>query len=360
MRGRLAIAQAVLIPYVVSRLVVLGALLTARHVFSSLRIRDPVALHDGLFGWDASWYRDIARGGYDAVPREGLRFFPLFPLLGRAVAWLPGVTTGFALLLVVNVSALVLGFVVYGIAMHERSDAALARRAVWLVYLVPPAFVLVMGYAEATFMTLAALTLYLLRTKRWWLAAIAAFLGGLTRPVGVLLTIPAAVEGWQRRDWRAVVPGLAPLAGLFVYLGWAANRAPDFFYPLRTQQDPIRRGHWVDPFRAVGHAFHELFDGDHVSAGVHAVAALVFVVLLVVLARRWPLSFTLYAGAALLMALSSSNLDSLERYGLATVPFVLAGADVIGTETRERIALVLVAAGLVAASILAFTGVLVP
>ena len=41
-------------------------------------------------------------------------------------------------------------------------------------------------------------------------------------------------------------------------------------------------------------------------------------------------SFTAYAAAALVISLSSRNLDSLERYGLATIPFVLAGADLLG------------------------------
>jgi hypothetical protein len=90
------------------------------------------------------------------------------------------------------------------------------------------------------------------------------------------------------------------------------------------------------------------------------VSALVFVALLVVVARRWPLSFALYAGVALVVALSSRNLDSLERYGLATLPFMLAGADVIADPGRERLVMALAVAGLVGASMLAFTGVLVP
>jgi hypothetical protein len=228
------------------------------------------------------------------------------------------------------------------------------------VYLVPPAFVLVMGYAEATFMTFAAVVLLGLRSRRWWLAAIFGFLAGLTRPVGVLLAVPAAVEGWQKRDPKAIAPAVAPGLGLLAYLVWAQRRTHDFLYPLRAQEDPVRRGQWVDPIRAVWHNIHELFVGDHVSAGVHVVGAVVFVALLYVLARRWPLSFTLYAAAALVVALSSRNLDSLERYGLATVPFVMAGADVIAQPEVERVVLYLAGAGLVAASILAFTGVLVP
>jgi len=110
-----------------------------------------------------------------------------------------------------------------------------------------------------------------------------------------LLAIPAAVEGWQRRDAKAVVPAATPVAGLLAYLVWAQRRTHDFLYPLRAQEDPTRRGHWVDPVRAVAHNVHELFSGDHVSAGVHAASAIVFVALLVVIVRRWPLSFALYA-----------------------------------------------------------------
>lgn len=353
--------RSVLVPFVVSRVLVLGALAAIRHVVTTGHLTPvPLQLHEGLLAWDASWYRDIAHRGYDGVASEGLRFFPLFPYLGRAVAWVPGASSGFGVLFVANVSALALGFALYALVMQERDDHELARRAVWLVYLAPPAFVLVMGYAEATFMTLCAISLIALRSRRWWVAALFGVLAGVTRPVGVLLAVPAAVEGWQQRDAKAVVPVIAPGAGLLAYLAWAAHRTHDFWYPLRAQQDPSRRGQWVDPVRAVAHNVHGLFVGDHLSAGMHAVSALVFVALLVVLARRWPLSFTLYAVAALVVALSSRNLDSLERYGLATLPFVLAGADLLAEPDSERVVFCLAAAGLVAASIFAFTGVIVP
>jgi hypothetical protein len=361
MRALPRAVRSVLVPYAVSRIVVVGALETIRHIVTTRRLVPvPAEIHSGLLGWDASWYRDIARAGYDGVKPEGLRFFPLFPLLGRAVSWLPGANAGFGVVFVANASALALGFALYRLVLHERDDPDLARRAVWLVYLAPPAFVLVMGYAEATFMTFAAVALLGLRSRRWLLAAVFGFLAGLTRPVGVLLAVPAVVEAWQTRDAKAAAPAAAPAVGLFAYLVWAAHRTHDFWYPLRAQQDATRRGHWVDPVHAVAHNVRELFDGDHVSAGVHAVSAIVFVALLVVIARRWPLSFTLYAGVALVAGLSSRNLDSLERYGLATLPFVLAGAEIMAERERERVVLCLAVAGLAAASMLAFTGVLVP
>ena len=351
--------RAVVIPYVVSRLLVGASLVVTRHVMSELAVAPGRRLQASLLGWDAGWYRDIANGGYNAVPREGLRFFPLFPLVGRVVSWVPGMSAAAAVVIVANAFALALGFALHALVMHERDDFALARRACWLVYLVPPAFVLVMGYAEAMFMTGVALVLLTVRSRRWWWAAWIGFLMGLTRPVGILLAVPALVETIWTRDRRGVAAVAGPVAGFLAYLWWAQSRTHEFLYPVRVQEESSRRGGYVDPFRAIGHAARETFSG-HLSGGIHAVSAVILIGLLAVLFRRWPSSFALYASAALLVALSSRNLDSLERYGLATIPFVLAGADVIGDDTVERTVLVLAGAGLVLATVLAFCGVMVP
>src|SRR5262245_5716025 len=106
---RADVARDVLVPFVLARVLVGGALAVARQVADQLGVVRPDVLNDGLLGWDASWYRDIAAGGYHALPREGLRFFPLVPLLARAVAVVPGVDAGLGLLIVSNLSALALG-----------------------------------------------------------------------------------------------------------------------------------------------------------------------------------------------------------------------------------------------------------
>ncbi|MCZ7536545.1 MAG: hypothetical protein M5T61_12010 [Acidimicrobiia bacterium] len=82
--------------------------------------------------------------------------------------------------------------------------------------------------------------------------------------------------------------------------------------------------------------------------------------LVVVLVQRWPASYSAYAAASLLLGLTASNLDSLERYSLSTFPFLLAVAGLCDREAVERTVVTLSAAGLVGASVLAFSGVLVP
>jgi hypothetical protein len=360
--------RAVVVPFVLSRGIVLLALVLTRHVLRVGAVRPlPIQARMGLLGWDASWYRAIADVGYGGVAKVGLRFFPLFPMLARVVSWLPGVSVGLAVLLVANVSAFAVGFLMYELALREKGDPALARRAVWIVYLAPTAFVLVMGYAEATFMTAALVSLLALRGRRWWIAAAAGLLAGLTRPVGLLLVVPALVEVYQARtgmkpkDYlRMAAAVVAPAVGTGSYLVWAEHRSGDLLYPLSVQQASASRGGWVDPFRAVWRAAHLAGSGGHLSAGIHVVTAVALVVLLVVCWRRWPASFTAYAVAAVIVGLSARNLDSLERYSLSTVPLVLAAADLTGTGTRERVVLVVLGAMLVACSVLAFSGVLVP
>ena len=136
-------ARAVLVPFVVSRAVVLASLVLTRHVVTAVHSSPaPIQVGDGLLAWDASWYRDIAVHGYDGVAKEGLRFFPFLPMLARVGAWLPGLSVRLSLLLVVNACALAVGVLVYDLARSEGRSDAVARRAVWIVYLAPPAFVL--------------------------------------------------------------------------------------------------------------------------------------------------------------------------------------------------------------------------
>jgi hypothetical protein len=362
------VLRAVVVPYVLSRGIVIATLGLTREVIRHLdTVSTPIAVRQGLRAWDGGFYTAIAHGGYDAVPHDALRFFPLYPLLARAVAWLPGIDVDASIVIVANACAFALGFVVYHLVWFERGDERLARRAVWFLFLVPPAYVLVMAYSEATFMLLATIVLYASRRSHWWIAAAAGVLAGLTRPIGLLLMVPVLVEAVQnRRNLVArdiVARGaavLAPFVGCFIYLSWAANRTSQFFEPLRTQEDPTRRGPLRFPVTNVIDVARDFASGDHDTAGLHLVSVTVCLVLLVVLARRWPLSYTLYAAAALGLELTARNLDSLERYMLSTVPFVFALADLADTDARERVVLVLAVAGLVAASALAFTGALIP
>jgi hypothetical protein len=344
--------------WVVARVVVAAALGTAHVLFDELASpgqAEPDALRLGLVAWDGSWYRDIAVGGYDATssPDQGLRFFPLFPLLGRALAAPFGggtTATSVALVVIANLAALVVGVLLLRTVRHElgrdRADGgeALARRAVGLLFLAPPAAFLVLGYAEPLMLVLVLVALGAVRRdgpRRWWVAAGAAYLAGLTRPFGVLLAPALAWElGCEvrgrdgtgapatARDWAARLAAIAgaPL-GLATYLAWVGSTHDDAFLPVSVQRDEFR-GDTIDPIRSLWRTAGEALDGD-ANRALHLAWAVVLIGLVVVVVARLPVSWSVLAVGTVLVALSAEHIDSLERYGLSAFPVVVAAALVL-------------------------------
>ena len=91
---------------------------------------------------------------------------PAVPALTHAVAWLPGVGDGTALLVVSNVAAYVATVLLYILVRRETRNGLVARRAIWFLSLAPAAYVLVMGYAESTLLCLAVGCFLALRRSR--------------------------------------------------------------------------------------------------------------------------------------------------------------------------------------------------
>jgi hypothetical protein len=361
---------AVLPPWIAARVLVVGALALARFLVDELRpaISGAAARADeGLLGWDASWYASIAEHGYRDATNESVRFFPLVPGITRGLAAITPLDARGALVVVANAAAIFAGVLLYRLARLESGDDALARRTVWLLALAPPAYVLVMGYSEAVATALAVGCFLALRTRRWGWATVAGALAGLARPVGVLLVAPAAVEaarGWRAtstrvRRWRLAAVA-APAAGTGAFLAWVEVRFDDWLLPVRVQRRENLRGTFENPLTAVEGAFRELISGDRVGTGLHAISAIGLVALLFVVLRRWPPAYGAFAALMLLAGLSSSNLDSLERYALSTFPFLLAAAGLLTTDWLERLVLTLSAGAMVAYAVLVFLNAAVP
>ena len=363
--------------WVCARAIVGAALAMTRFLITHVDVRDPRAhahSHEGLFAWDAGFYRGIAAHGYrfGAIPHESLRFFPLVPLLARAVGVVLGGRPALGLILVVNVCALAVGMTIHRLVLNEVGDRTLARRAAWIVALAPPAYVLVLGYAEATFMLCAIVCFGALRARRWWVAALAGALASLTRPLGVLLVLPAAIEVWEA--WRAarrtgqpmprlpVALGavLAPVIGTLAYLGWVRAVYGDELLPFSIQQEGRLRGPSVDPITALSHEGRGLLHGQHVGSGLHVIWALLFIALLLVVGRRWPRSYTAFAVLTLAVALASKNLDSFERYIFSCFPFVLGAATLMRRAQIERAMIALTSVALSSYAFLTFFGAVVP
>ena len=356
-------------PWVVSRVLVGASLAIAHALADSAQFSAPARarVREGLLGWDAGWYESITRHGYAGAGHASLRFFPLFPTLAKAVSVIPWIGPGAAVVLVANVSCLAAAALLAALARRETADASVGRRAAWLVCLAPPAFTMVMGYAEATLLVLSVGTFWALRAQRWWWAGVLGVGAGLCRPIGVLLVVPALVEGI--RGWRGasltertgrLVAVAGPAIGLGAFLGWVGWRYGDALAPLRIQQEGSHRGPLVDPFRTLAHDASLLVHGVHLGSALHLPWVLLVVCLVVIALRRWPASYGAFAATVVLVALTTANLDGFERYALSGFPLVLAASSVTSDDRVERVALVLAAGGLLGYAVLTFTNVYVP
>jgi hypothetical protein len=355
-------------PWVAARLAVAAALVAnavVRHGTRPLKAPVGTRLHGGLLSWDASWYLQIAQHGYGPLDREGLRFFPPYPLIARWLGPMFG-GPGPALVIVANAAALAYGVVLYRFVADDLADERLARRSVWLVAIAPIAFVLVMGYTEPLAGVLAVLTFWMARRGRWGLAGLAGAASGALRPSGAFLVVPLAIEaarcfrtaGNRARAWRAVAVA-APLAGTVPYLAWVRLEYGDWKLPYSVQRAAHLRGDLADPVRTVSEALTRL-DGRDLVLGLRGLWALGLVVLLVVAGRRLPASYTAYAAVSLIFATATTNLGSLERYAYGAFPFVIAAATLVAGTRHDRVVFAACTGALACYALLAFLDLYVP
>lgn len=356
-----------LIGWLLARALMALAVMVALVVSEELIGTRTLQLHQGLFAWDGAFYRDIADYGYEALPTTALRFFPLLPIMARIGGLVLFGNVGLAMMVIVHASAFAVGVLLHRLAVAESGDRALGARAAWVVALVPPATVMVLGYAEALMMGLTIAAFLRFRTKRWWSAAGLGFLAALSRPLGAALVVPTAIEAL--RGWRGassaergsrVVAVLAPLGGLACYLAWVQARFQDWRLPLRAQTTTDLRGDFVNPLLKMVDAVVGMFGSERLGEGLHSPWIALYLVLLVLVFRRWPVSYGAYATVIVVFALSAESLGSFERYGFSAFPLMLALAQLLDRPAVERTAMVALGAASTSFAVLIFTGSFVP
>jgi hypothetical protein len=357
--------RTVLPPWIGARILVGAGYVAAVAIANRLLHHHPEQLTNGLVAWDGTWYRDLAIHGYRGVPIQGVRFFPLFPLVGRVLAAPFGGHVSAVLVIVANVASLVAAVLLRRLVLLERHDHALAERAVWVSILFPSAFVLVLAYAEAIMLVATIGAFLCLRRRRWWWAAALGLVAALSRPLGVVVAVPALVEGIvgfgaaPARDRVARLAAVvAPIAGLVAYLAWVGHVFGNWRLPF-TVQDNLR-GRLVLPPSRIVEGFGQMLGSQRFNHGLHIPFLILFLLLVVLTFRWWPISYGCYAAVIVVVAMSAQNLNSLERYGMSAFPLMLTLAVLIRPPQVERFAMAAMGGGMVALSSMAWLGAYVP
>lgn len=333
----------------------------------ALAARQDFPLPKGLLSWDSFFYVSIARGGYDAVARDGRRFFPLYPMLGR---WLSPLFLGredIALVVVGNLAALVGAVLLAQLAREVlterwgRAEAdATALRSAWMVAVIPAGIAFVWPYTEGLALCLTSATLLLLHRRRWGWVALTALAAGALRPTGLLLCVPILVEVISTRPRPKPLPAVAALAapptGLLASVADIGRSTGDWLAPWREQR-PIR-GPFRNPVIRAGESLWGLFHDTETDLVPFVV--LWCVLLGVSIRRRQPLSWILFSAATLTIALAAQTIDSIGRYGLLAVPLVVALAQWADRRWKELLVATVGSVGLVVWTAQALQGRIVP
>jgi len=365
-RDLVADLREVALPWLTTRVLIAAGFITAYATSEHLvPTNKPNVLTEGLIAWDGTWYRDIALHGYNTVAPEGLRFFPLFPLLGRVGSIVTLGRTDIALILIANVASLLLAIAIRRLVIFERGSKELANRAVWMVCLFPGAFVLAWGYAESLWVLAAVVGFWAIRTRRWGWAIVAGLVLGFSRPLGIAFAAPVAIEllrVWRQSKNTERAFGVAAVCSPFVatgaYLLWVNRVFGDAWLPFSVQN--TLRGTSVNPISRIWDGLSQMLGSNGLSDGLHIPFALVFVILLVLTFRWWPLSYGIFSAIILCAALGAENLNSLERYGINAFPLALTLAVATKNPLSDRVVTTVLAGGVVGLSALAWTGAYVP
>lgn len=325
--------------------------------------------------WDARWFLQISLHGYEEVP-QAAAFFPVYPALVHALAWVTGSELVAGVLISLAAGA-VAAWVLAELARPLLGRHA-ARDAVLYLALYPIGFVLTSLYSDGLFLALSAGAFLAASRGRPVLAGVLGGLATGTRLLGLALLPALALLLWRGRDARSLAR-LAPLllipaaVGLYaLYLDW---RLDDPWAFTSAQADWNREASLLGPLDGLkdallsaGRGARDLLDvpaggpGHDQRVGLWNLTHLALlggaVWLTWVAWVRLGAAYGVFSAATLAIALAAPAegfpLVSLPRFLLADFPLFLALAAVTDGRPRARDATLVAFAALGAVCAAAF------
>jgi Mannosyltransferase (PIG-V) len=295
-----------------------------------------------LLRWDSEWYQLIAAQGYafngDLGERQTVAFYPLYPLLARAVAAVTGLPVVDALLLVANIAGLAAIILLFRLVRSELGDSV-ALLTVALISFFPASVFLSAGYTEPLTLLWIVGFFLALRRQRFFAAAVLAGLAVATRSSGIVLWPVLLWELWRHRGIGQFARDVVPLSVLatsglwlyMLYLGLAFGHPLAFsdaqmaFHEGTTMLTRLIAALTLQPFLKLNLA-------DPSPAGLDQWFFLIALALLVRAWFRLGGAMTLFsAGVLLLPYLTLSGgpagFTSMARFNLVSIPLFIAAAE---------------------------------
>lgn len=217
----------------------------------------------GWSRWDSAHYALVAFEGYAGPAGEPVQargFFPLYPILMRAFAWvMPGNTTrtdvAVASVIVANICFLAL-VVMLAKMIASQFDRETALTATALLMVSPFAFFFNAGYSESLFLLSVVVAFWFAYRQEWMGASLAIAVASATRLFGLALIPCILWIAWrQRAQLRdlVIIPVTGAL-GTLAYVLWTWIRYDDVLAYWHAQSTfwgnwHDRLGHYIDILR---------------------------------------------------------------------------------------------------------------
>jgi hypothetical protein len=265
---------------------------------------------------------------YQTVP-SSMPFFPLFPMTVRALTLLlPAAarqpeTTAYIGVVFAN-AAFVAGLYVLHKLIVYHFDRTAAQRAVLYVLTFPTAFFFSCFYPESLLLATTTWACWLATRHNWLAACLVAALAALSRPYGIVVSLPIAWFYMNARAWKPnairfdVLYLLLPLAALLAYFLAVKPQTGDLLGPLHAQAA------WQ---RHVSTPWHTFFSDPGTAGEISRVQqCMVPVVLGLSIYGFWRLPSKVYAIYALAMfvpTLCAGSLTSIGRHAALVFPIYM-------------------------------------
>ena len=307
---------------------------------------ESVKFAETFAAWDSGWYFDIAQRGYYWSPsgQSSLAFFPLYPMLMRALAWpfgggdralwLAGIALSYVCLLL-------------GLTVLHRLTATTfgggreaSRRTLLYVAVFPFSYFFTQVYTESLFLLTSVSAVAAAVASRWGWAGLFGALATLTRPNGILIAVPLgllALSGRPRPNElarRAAALALVPL-GFAAYCAFTYRLSGDPLGWLHAQAQwgyTVGNRPWVELMRLLDglekQGLYGYFFSDPLAPYyfLHGTVALVFVALTPSVFTRVGIPLGAYLAVSLYVPLSGNALEGIGRYAATLFPaFMLLG-----------------------------------
>lgn len=296
-----------------------------------------IAFIDALIRWDAGWYGEIAQNGYWLKPGEQspVAFFPLYPLLIRAVIWL-GLNRWIAAV-IVSLAAAMTGLYLFA-RWAKQVGPKVWQSAFWLLALYPfTEYLYGVVYSDALFLLLAVGAFLALERDKPITATILGALACACRPVAPAVVVGLLVRSLERRwvkgDGFRFTDFLPALAGLGL-LAWMTYLQIRFDDPLAFAHVQGAAG-WDQPpgwhawlkldwFKTM---FPKVDPAVGIRLGGHALVTVLALLLVIPTFKRLGVGYGIFTLLVVgIPAVSSKDFQGLGRYVIAAFPLFLTMA----------------------------------